>query len=83
MSKKKIKFRNKPNTNVEAIKQKAGVASLTVNFVKNSNSDCGEVCPGVISYDEDTRKKGNLIILTHIGIFCKNDVILNQIHKCR
>ena len=30
----------------EAIKQKAGVASLTVNFVKNSNSDCGEVRPG-------------------------------------
>ena len=43
---------------VEAIKQKAGEASLTVNFVKNSNSDCGEVHPGVISYDEDTRKKG-------------------------
>ena len=43
---------------VEAIKQKAGVASLTVNFVKNSNSDCGEVRPGVISYDEDTRKRG-------------------------
>ena len=43
---------------VEAIKQKAGVASLTVNFVKNSNSDCEEVRPGVVSYDEDTRKKG-------------------------
>ena len=43
---------------VEAIKQKAGVASLTVNFVKNSNSDCGEVLPGVISSDEDTRKRG-------------------------
>ena len=41
---------------VEAIKQKAGVASLTVNFVKNSN--CEEVRPGVISYDEDTSKKG-------------------------
>ena len=46
---------------VETIKQKAGVASLTVNFVKNSNSDCEEARPGVISYDEDTRKKGNLI----------------------
>ena len=61
---------------VEAIKQKAGVASLTVYFVKNGNSDCGEVRPGVISYDEDTRKKGNLIKLTHTGRFCKNDVIL-------
>ena len=61
---------------VEAIKQKAGEASLTVNFVKNSNSDCGEVRPGVISYDEDTRKKGHLIKLTHSGRFCKNDVIL-------
>ena len=39
---------------VEAIKQKAVVASLTVNFVKTSNSDCGEVRPGVISYDKDT-----------------------------
>ena len=29
------------------------MASLTINFVKNSNSDCGEVRPGVISYDED------------------------------
>ena len=61
---------------VEAIKQKAGEASLTVNFVKNSNSDCGEVRPGVISYDEDTRKKVHLIKLTHSGRFCKNDVIL-------
>ena len=61
---------------VEAIKQKAGVASLTENFVKNSNSDCGEVRPGVISYDEDTRKKGYLIKLTHAGRFCKNDIIL-------
>ena len=42
---------------VEAMKQKTGVASLTVNYVKNSKSDCGEVRPGVISYDEDTRKK--------------------------
>ena len=41
---------------VEAIKQNADEASLTVNFVKNSNSDCGEVRPSVISYDEDTRK---------------------------
>ena len=31
---------------VEAIKQKAGVASLTVNFIKNSN--CGEVA--LVSY---------------------------------
>ena len=61
---------------VEAIKQKAGVASLTVIFVKNSNSDCGEIRPGVVSYDEDTRKKGNLIKLTHTGRFCKNDIIL-------
>ena len=60
---------------VEAINQKAGEASLTVNFVKNSNSDCGEVRPGVISYDED-RKKGRVIKLTHTGRFCKNDIIL-------
>ena len=58
---------------VEAIK--AGVASLTVNFVKNSNSDCGEVRLGVVSYDEDTRKMGHLIKLTHAGRFCKNDII--------
>ena len=61
---------------VEAIKQKAGVASLTVNFIKNSN--CEEVRPGVVSYDEDTRKKGYLIKLTHTGRFCKNDVILTK-----
>ena len=61
---------------VETIKQKAGMASLTVNFVKNSNSDCGEVHPGVVSKDEDTRKKGNLIKLTHTGRFCKNDITL-------
>ena len=59
---------------VEAIKQKTGVASLTVNFIKNSI--CEEVCPGVVSYDEDTRKKGYLIKLTHAGRFCKNDIIL-------
>ena len=52
------------------------MASLTVRFIKNSNSDCEEVRPGVISYDEDTRKKGNLIKLTYTGRFCKNDVIL-------
>ena len=46
------------NLHVEAMKQKAGIASLTVNFVKKSNSDYGEVRPGVISYDEDTRKRG-------------------------
>ena len=59
---------------VEAIKQKAGVASLTVNVMKNSN--CEEVRPDVVSYDEDTRKKGYLIKLTHTERFCKNDVIL-------
>ena len=42
---------------VKAIKQNAGVASLTVNFVKNS--DYGEVRLDVISYDED-KKKGEL-----------------------
>ena len=52
------------------------MASLTVNFVKKSNSDCGEVRPGVISYDEDTRKKVNLIKLIHTGRFSKNDIIL-------
>ena len=56
---------------IEVIQQKAGEASLPVNFVKNSNSDCGEVRPGVISYDENTRKKGHLIKLTNIGRFCK------------
>ena len=35
---------------------------------------CALVC--VISYDEDTRKKWNLIKLTHTGRFCKNDIIL-------
>ena len=59
---------------VEAIKLKAGVASLTVNFVKNNN--CEKVRPGIVSYDEDTRKKGYLIKLTHTRRFCKNDVIL-------
>ena len=59
---------------VEAIKQKAGVASLTVNSIKNSN--CEEVRPGVVPYDEDTRKMGYLIKLTHTGRFCKNDIIL-------
>ena len=61
---------------VKAIKQKAGEASLTVNFVKNSNSDCWEVRPSVVSYAEDTRKKGKLIKLTHTGRFCRNDIIL-------
>ena len=61
---------------VEAIKQKAGFASLAVHFVKKSNSDCGEVRPGVISYDEDTRKKGNLMKLTHTGRFCKNIILI-------
>ena len=50
------------------------MASLTVNFIKNSN--CEEVRPAVVSCDEDTRKKGYLIKLTHTGRFCKNDVIL-------
>ena len=49
---------------------------MTVNFVKKSNSECGEVRPGVIFYDEVTRKKGHLIKLSHSGRFCKNDVIL-------
>ena len=41
--------------NVEAIKQKADEASLSVYFVKNGSE---EVCPRVVSYEEDTRKKG-------------------------
>ena len=41
---------------VEAIKQKAGEASLSVHSVKNGS---GEVRPGVVSYDDDTRKKGH------------------------
>ena len=61
---------------VDAIKQKACMASLTVNLVKSSNSDCVQVRPGVVSYDEDTIKKGNLIKLTHTGRFCKNDISL-------
>ena len=47
----RVDFDCTPNLHVEAIKQKAGEASLTVNFVKKSNSDNGEVRPGVISYD--------------------------------
>ena len=58
---------------VEAIKQKAGEASLSVHSVKNGS---GELHPGVLSYDEDTRKKGHLIKLSHAGRFCKNDIIL-------
>ena len=50
------------------------MASLTLYFIKNSN--CEEVRHIVVSYDEDTRKKGYLIKLTHTGRFCKNDVIL-------
>ena len=57
---------------VEAIKQKAGEASLSVHSVKNGS---GEVRPGVVSYDEDRRKKGHLIKLTHAGSFCKNYII--------
>ena len=59
--------------NVEAIKQKADEASLSVHFVKHGSE---EVCLRVVSYEEDTRKKGYLIKLTHIGRFCKNDIIL-------
>ena len=58
---------------VEAIKQKAGEVSLSVHSVKNGT---GEVRHGVISYEEDTRKNGYLIKLTHTGRFCKNDIIL-------
>ena len=62
---------------VEAIKQKVGEAYLAVNVVENS--DCGEVhacvASNVTSYDEDTRKKGNLIKLSHTGRFCKNYII--------
>ena len=58
---------------VDAIKQKAGEASLSVHSVKNGS---GEVRPGVVSYDEDTRKKGHLIKLTHARRFCKNDIML-------
>ena len=61
---------------VEAIKQKAGEASLSVHSVKNGSGDCEEVRPRVLSYEEDTRKKGYLIKLTHTGRFCKNDIIL-------
>ena len=60
-------------SHVEAIKPKAGEASLSVHSVKNGS---GEVRPGVVSYDEDTRKKGHLIKLTHAGRFCKNYIIL-------
>ena len=60
---------------VEAIKQNAGEASLSVHSVKNGN---GKVRPGVVSYDKDTRKKGHLIKLTHAGRFCKNDIILTK-----
>ena len=39
----------------EAIKQKAGVASLKVKFVKNGS---GEVHPGVVSYMKTQEKRG-------------------------
>ena len=58
---------------VEAIKQQAGEASLSVHSVKTGS---GELRPGVVSYEQDTRKKGNLIKLTHTGRFCKSDFIL-------
>ena len=58
---------------VEAIKQKPGEASLPVHSVKNGS---GELHPGVVFNDEDPRKKGNLIKLTHAGRFCKNHTIL-------
>ena len=54
---------------VEAIKQKAGEPSLSVHSVKNGSD---EVRPGVVSYEEDTRKKGYLIKLTHTGFFFLN-----------
>ena len=41
---------------VEAIKQKAGETSLSVYSVKDGS---GEVRPGVVSYDEDSRNKGH------------------------
>ena len=44
---------------------------MSVNSVKS-----GKVRPGVVSYDEDIRKKGHLIKLTHAGRFCENDIIL-------
>ena len=43
---------------VEAIKQKAGEASLSVHSVKNGSGDCEEVRPGVVSYEGNTRKRG-------------------------
>ena len=58
---------------VEAIKQKVSEDSLSVHSVKNGSE---ELHPGVVSYDEDTRKKGHLIKLTYAGRFCKNDIIL-------
>ena len=63
-------------SHVEAIKQKAGAASLSVHSIKNGSGDCEDVRPGVVSYEEVTRKKGFLIKLTHTGRFCKNDIIL-------
>ena len=49
---------------------------MSVHSVKNGS---GELHPGVISYDEDTRKKGHSIKLTHAGRFCKNDTILIKV----
>ena len=43
---------------VEAIKQKAGEASLSVHSVKKGGNNWFEVVPNVASCDEDTRKKG-------------------------
>ena len=61
---------------VEAIKQKAGEVSLSVHSVKKGSNDWLDVVPNVASYDEDTRKRGNLIKLTHTGRYCKNDIIV-------
>ena len=59
---------------VEAIKQKAGEASLSEHSVKNGSGELHN--GGVISNDEDTRKKGHLIKLTPAGTFCNNNIIL-------
>ena len=49
----------------EAIKQKAGEVSLSVHSVKKGSNDWLDAVPNVAPYDEDTRKKRNLIKLIH------------------
>ena len=58
---------------VDAIKQKAGEASLSVHSVKMVVGRCALVSYLMMKTQE---KKGHLIKLTHARRFCKNDIML-------